>query len=58
MNEKQPLEPLFAAESKKMDSREENVSIHSDQENSSPKQEEETVNPEVKADSNQQSMIN
>ena len=41
-----------------MDSREENVSIHSDQENSSPKQEEETVNPEVKADSNQQSMIN
>ena len=52
------MEPLFAAESKKMDSREENVSIHSDQENSSPKQEEETVNPEVKADSNQQSMIN
>lgn len=52
MKEKQqPLEPLFAAENKKMESREEeNESMHSDQENSSPKQDEETVNPEVKAD--------
>lgn len=56
--DKQPLEPLFAAESKKGDSREDNASLHSEQENSTPKQEEENVNPEVKADSNQQSMIN
>ena len=58
MKEQQPLEPLFAAESKKGDSREENASMHSEPENSTPKQEEETVNPEVKADSNQQSMMN